>query len=68
MTLPVALSLLAFSAPITAAVIGYFRQSKDAPSYSNGKYLTFREFQSFRDELWRRLNVIDHEISAIKRK
>lgn len=57
-TLETALSLLAFSAPITAGIV------KLVPR-RNGNHITVREYDTFKFELGDRLNKIEAKIDSL---
>lgn len=68
MTLELAIALLSFSAPVTAAIAGgvvwvWKRKvvSEEDPK-TGGPYLTTREFDNFRHDLYRKLDAISRKL------
>ena len=59
--MPLSITLLAFSAPITAAIIQRVPKKTNGAD-SNGKYVTVREFDSFKEMLMSRLSNIENGI------
>lgn len=58
----VALSLLAFSAPITAGIIVFRPAKKES---SNGKYVTVREYDAAKADLSDRLGSFEKELHEL---
>ncbi len=67
MTMDIALALLSFSAPVTAAILGgvvwvWKRKVASEEKPSDGPYLTTREFDNFRHDLNRKLDAISRKL------
>ena len=65
MTLEISLALLAFSAPITAAIISFAPKREEKQTDAPDFYVTTREFDNFRNELRANLAEIQNELALL---